>query len=166
MNIQVDEQRAFYEVRGSTATELRTAVEDGGPDNGTSHARTDWQIRWRYTTAGQAGRCGILSGFVTLDLEVTLPRWNHADDASTLANSWNDYIEALRRHEDAHVNIAISAGKRMVRALRGFRRYPSCFALEKRADAGLRRILRAHRSRQSAYDERTGHGTAQGAVFP
>jgi predicted secreted Zn-dependent protease len=166
VNIQVVRERAFYQVRGSTATELRASVEAGGSGNGSSDARTDWRIEWRYTTEGQGGRCGILGGIVMLGLEITLPRWNHAEDASALANSWNAYTEALERHEQGHVSIATSAGKRMVRALRGLRRYPSCFALQRRADAALRRILRAHRSRQDAYDERTGHGAAQGVVFP
>ena len=160
----------YYDVKGTSALELRTAMDRLGPKDpadGTAYAGfTKWTIAWSYDYATAAG-CAVSNPRVVVRIQIKLPRWRAARRADpALARQWARFVEALRRHEEGHAAIALQAGRRIARRLGSFRPFRACARLERAADAAADRILLQTGKAERAYDERTGHGATQGARFP
>jgi predicted secreted Zn-dependent protease len=159
-----------YDVAGTSADELRAAMERLGPKDrvsGTPYAGfTRWRIEWSYNYA-RAAACAVTGVRVVARIQITLPRWRRTRRADpSLAAEWKRFVAALRRHEDGHAAIARSAARRIARRLRLLGTFRSCARLERAADAAGARILEEARAAETAYDERTRHGDTQGARFP
>lgn len=89
-----------YPVHGSSPDEWIRFIELTGPrEFGIAHAAyTSWQLTW------------TSDGSVSLYVEVTLPVWLQRDTAPpTQCRRWNQFVDALRRHEETHVDNAIEA---------------------------------------------------------
>ena len=159
-----------YDIAGSSADELRAAMQRLGPKDpvsGTPYAGfTRWRFAWSYDYA-RAAACAITDVRVVARVQITLPRWRGTHRAdSSVAAEWTRFVVALRRHENGHAAIVRSAARRMARRLGLLRTFRSCARLERAADAAGARILEEARAAEAAYDERTRHGDTQGARFP
>ncbi len=92
-------QVEYYDVTGSSLAEVAGQLD---PD--------EWghcQASYNYTYAATGGRTTRIN--VTLTLSMRLPRWRGKgwQQASPQARrEWNRMLQALRRHEDGHADIA------------------------------------------------------------
>jgi predicted secreted Zn-dependent protease len=156
----------YYDVAGASADELRAQLDLHGP-TGQQDAYTDWWVQWRYDRVQAANGCELRSLAVTLDVTFTFPRWSPPDDAAPgLRERWEDYLAALRVHEEGHKEIALRAANEIAAALSSLPASPSCAELEQAADGTGERILERYRQQELSYDRQTDHGATQGARFP
>ena len=70
-----------YEIRGSTAKELKEQMKRLGPRKGDRvyDAYTKWKVAWTYAFVTREGKCAISSIDVYVDFTITLPQWNHSE---------------------------------------------------------------------------------------
>jgi predicted secreted Zn-dependent protease len=163
--IRISEE--FYDIRGSTAEELGLEMRRLGPeeDGRRFHGHTAWNINWRYTSQPWGNACGATRVEVTAVIVITLPRWDPPPQApDELRHRWDVYLTALREHEEGHRDLAVAAARRVHSRLSGFRT-GDCRTFSREANAEGRYILDRLRADNRRYDEETGHGRTQGAVW-
>jgi predicted secreted Zn-dependent protease len=151
----------YYDVGGTTAAQIRARLNaraPKSPDGFRGDAFTRWQFRWSWPGYGGAN-CQLSKAVVTLRVVVSFPRWTHPKVASAaVAADWARYSRALARHEQGHVDYAVTHQQSVVRAVKR----ASCGS----ADAAARTQLNLIRKHDVAYDLATQHGATQGARFP
>ena len=152
---------AYYDVKGSTETELRdqlNALAPTAPDGTRGDALTLWYVRWTWDGYGTED-CDLRSASATYDIRVTMPRWAPPSNASpALVEKWNRYILALAGHEKGHVDNVIANLPVVINAIRR----ATCSTAEARAQE----ILAGMRQNDVNFDASTNHGETQGAKFP
>ena len=166
MVVRSDEEH--YTIFGSTAAELRRAMREAGPaENGRRwDGYTSWNLRWRFRYGMRTGFCRITKVTVEYEPRIVLPRWNAPADAPAMLRAqWNEFARALRTHEEGHRNIGAEAARQILRRI-GDVTLPSCTHMAAEANRVGHRTLDEFRARQRQYDEETGHGRTQGAVWP
>lgn len=150
----------YYDIYGQTAKDLRSQMNALGPLDGGRRwdAYTAWYIRWNWPGYGTRN-CDLSRATTSLEITVTLPRWANPEGAdAALITKWNKYYGALARHEQAHVDNALEGYPKVLQAIQN----ATCATAEQAALQAIEPIHAADRD----YDKKTGHGAAQGAVFP
>jgi predicted secreted Zn-dependent protease len=154
-----------YAVTGSTARQIRAVMELLGPIRAGRRygAYTDWEVRWRLSPR-RDGELFVAGGVdVVADAVVTLPSWRRPSSASErLAAAWRRYLGALRRHEQAHVEIAEAAARLVDERLGCLEGAPSLAALEQAARGVVADAVARMRRVEREYDQATDHGRLQG----
>ncbi len=165
----VTEKNAFYDVRGSTAAEVRNKLNALGhksTDGKTFDGLTESQISWRFTRRSTGYGCAMDSVNTTVNVTFTMPQWVDRYSApQDVRLQWDAYYEALRRHEEGHKEIAVQGAREIEQALLTMSAR-DCAQLDAQANAKGHQILELVRARQRQYDARTEHGKTQGAKFP
>ncbi len=121
------------------------------------HGYTNWNIRWNYRWfRAPNGACRITE--VTTDLRVTvqLPALSGGSEAQR--RRFDTYLDALRAHEDEHVELSRQAAHRIDREIAALPAVYGCHVLEEQADALGHRILAEFREKEKQYDRKTEHG--------
>jgi predicted secreted Zn-dependent protease len=158
----------YYAVYGSTAAALRQSMRESGPASGGRRwdGYTRWNVRWRFRYAPEAGTCRVTEVRVEYTSTIVMPRWRPPPNASPmLRRDWDDFVRALRTHEEGHRNIGADAARQVMRRV-GSVTAPSCELIGERANGVGRQTLEEYRVVQRQYDEETGHGRTQGARWP
>jgi predicted secreted Zn-dependent protease len=165
--IRVSEE--FYDIRGSTAQALSLEMRRLGPpteDGRRASGYTAWNIRWRFRPESQGSACMASWVEVQAGIVITLPRWNPPPDASReLRSQWNTYLAALRAHEEGHRDLAVAAARQVHARISSFLT-ASCQDFERLVNREANLILDQLREDNLRYDEETGSGATQGAVWP
>jgi predicted secreted Zn-dependent protease len=157
----------YYDVQGRTFDELSSGMHRLGPRvAGTSvvgETRSPIRWNWRLESTG-ASLCSIREVTVSVNAEVTLPRWNPPPDAEPgLVAEWKRFLFALEMHEAGHKDISAKAGRDIVNSLRGMTGL--CSEINSRANDVARAIVDNASEEQRAYDVATRHGLTQGTSF-
>jgi hypothetical protein len=151
----------YYDVHGGTAAALRAELNALGPtdESGVRHdANTHWELHWNWPGTPD-GSCGVARAVVTHSVVVTFPRWLPAGSVDAeLVSHWQRYVQALSAHEQGHVDLTLALLPKLEVAIKN----ASCSTANDVGDA----LLSDARAEQKRYDDRTGHGRTQGAVFP
>jgi predicted secreted Zn-dependent protease len=170
--VGAEERTAYYQISGTTANELRQAMDrlrPTGPDGKRHDAITTWDIPWRYHVVAVEGWCAVQSIEVSLDLVTTVPRWtNEAAAPAALAGQWRAYLAALAKHEDGHKQLAIEAAA-AVRDLGAHIKVPqraNCAEVGRTIDTAAKAVIQEYQAKERQYDEETDYGRTQGARFP
>jgi predicted secreted Zn-dependent protease len=160
-----------YTVTGDDADAVRRSLSRlglVGADGKRYDGDTKWAVHWQYASQSDAsGSCAVASSSVVLNVDMTLPQWEHSTDVSeALQNRWETYLAALRVHEDGHVKNAEREAAAIAQMLQTIGPQSDCELLnQKLLDLG-QQIQQRYKDNDAEYDERTGHGRTQGAVFP
>jgi predicted secreted Zn-dependent protease len=159
----------YYSIHGHTADELRQQLNKYGvkTEKGEPHdAVTRWYVKWRFGVSSKGGRCIIRDVKTSADVIYTLPKWtDEAKAPQELRNRWHRYQRALKKHEDGHRDIGVSAAAEIEQAIGTLGSEVNCRSLEGKANALGESILEKFRHKEWTYDILTGHGMTQGAVF-
>ncbi len=152
----------YYDIHGMTAGELRSQMNELGPTDPNDHKRMDavtlWNFRWNWPGYGSA-QCDLVSGSVTYEIKMTLPRMADQGRVSAgLNEKWNTYISALVGHERGHAEFVVKEAPEVLKAIKS----ASCLT----ADAAAGHVLDIIRRHDRDYDAETNHGETQGASFP
>ena len=167
--ITVDLLERNYVVAGDNAQEMGRSMRSNGPVSGGRRfsAVNSWRLSYQYRFGrSRANRCELSDVRITLNVRVTMPEWERPTTApAELVTDWEDYERALRLHEEGHRDWAIRGARELLSRLRSFKT-ETCVFMEREvrslADGIIERFSRQNRD----YDEETGHGRTQGAVWP
>lgn len=158
----------YYTVTGASLREVHESLVQRRPwrTNLSFYARTDWEVKWtsRFAQHRQQFR---LQQF-NLDTRVTmlLPRWTPPEGVdSEVARHWQEYLDNLLAHESGHVSIARQAARNIRNRVNALAGYGSGAALRKAVERAVDEVLDQAKRQEREYDQRTGHGATQGAVF-
>jgi len=157
----------YYDVHGRTFEALRADMRRLGPkvDGTTFIGETRSPMRWTWRTESRSSTsCSISDVTVSVNAQITLPRWTPPPDTEPgLADEWKRFLAALETHEAGHKDISAKAGQDIIDRLRGLSGL--CSQLGTRANDLARVIADRARDQQAAYDAATRHGLTQGAAF-
>jgi predicted secreted Zn-dependent protease len=155
----------YYEVRGATAEALLASMRVH--QLSTNHASTDWHIDWNYECLIKPDECILRSFNVRVLIRYTLPQWVDSQRADkALQGEWQRYFDALRLHESGHGGFGIAAAKEIVRLVNSRDwRAADQKEFKARLDEECEKTVQEFRTREVAYDEKTDHGRAQGALL-
>jgi len=136
---------AYYSVRATTTDKIFEEIKASGlrEENGrfaAGLASAKSEIRW---TARETGAlCTPQSVTIALDIVVTLPRHEHANDLTQdLRERWEHFSASVVQHEQGHVDIFVkgaNAAKASIDAV--LKKWVSCADLERT----LRRLWEIH----------------------
>lgn len=130
-------------------------------------AYTDWQIRWSYTPRESSGRHLVASARVEVVVTRTLPCWRAPAAADrSLVSTWNVLVAAITRHEQGHVDIAVSGARSLHAAIVGVSQSAVREDLERKVAAVAEVALATVRAADLDYDVATQHGARQGVCLP
>lgn len=167
--VLLNDRVVTYPVRGRTVGEVWRAMTAAAPTaTGTAyHGRNDFALSWQWRTAAGTGLgCELRDPRVSVTSQITVPTLVPDSAAEPrLVERWAAYDAALRRHERGHEVIAARAAGDLVHALRRVRT-AGCLAADSEGDRTARAALTALQAAERAYDDSTGHGRTQGAVWP
>lgn len=164
------EQRETYVVQGVNRRELRAALRqaqaDGRDEREASVARTSQDLSMRYELEPVDGGCRAKDLVVSLDVTIHLPEWVPEGVANKgLVEDWNRMRDALERHEEGHRDIALESAHYLLAGLRDLGLQADCQSLRREAQKVFFRAQLRYSVRDGAYEHRTQHGIAQGAVL-
>lgn len=169
-HLNINVTHSTYQIEGSTAEELREQLDQHGVEDEYGErfdGHTQWQIVWSYPYHQDAGTCSIGQVEVIAEITIMLPEWEPPEGApKTLISSWEEFVGALRAHEEDHQDISIEAAGQIYEALSNLPTYPTCEELEQAADEVGENILENYREMEAVYDAETNHGREDGAHFP
>jgi predicted secreted Zn-dependent protease len=152
-----------YAVTGQDYQSLLNSMNVNGPRG--FHGLANWKIRKGFTTTKTKDGCQIATLHLAVTGEILMPRWEDKSTASAdLQQRWARYYDALKLHEDGH----IQHGRELALLIRG--RLMSlgtlpCERLPEIAEGEYQRVYSNLKSRDKEYDVRTNHGATQGARF-
>ena len=165
----VGERTEYYEITGSSARELRKAIDRLRPTDAKGErfdAHTKWDVRWRYQLTLGERSCALREFGTSVQILITLPNWARRPAGSALAARWERYSEALSEHEREHVAIGVRAASAIQERVSALEAAPTCQLLEQSIKTKAESILDEFRAEEATYDRRTRHGATQGALFP
>lgn len=146
-----------YPVHGLTAQEIWRDIGRKGPhqlERGL-YAQAEAEIRfgWDVTFASSKEACRVRSAMVLLDVNILLPDWaDQARGSEALRDAWNSYIAKVRRHEEHHKDVALTAAKEIDRAIMAAPAHRTCRSLEHYIKANAEKILAKERAQQAHFD--------------
>jgi predicted secreted Zn-dependent protease len=129
--------------------------------------QADWNIEWRPCMEPFGAGCRIGGVESVVNVTYTLPRWvDLARGEAPMRGRWQKYAESLYQHEKGHGRIALEVANLIESQIVGLTDAADCGAVNAEAARRVEQAMRAGEAMQNAYDQETGHGIAQGAVFP
>lgn len=126
------------------------------------HGHTAWNIRWQFRwDQHPSGRCTLRSNQTHLKITITMPQLVSSDAA--IRSAFQRYHSALQQHELSHANMAREAAREIDLRIRTTPSIASCEDLERHINQLGNRLIRQAGERERAYDQRTRHGSTEGA---
>lgn len=158
-----------YKVQGKSVSDLRARMMQDGPVDAQKRHHpgfTTWRVNWIFGCGATGGEVRLERISVKVDVKYTLPEWEKPGDADPeLAAKWQNYMLALRKHEDGHRDIGVRAGRRILETLEQLPAAESCMKAGQAANESGQKILQSFRDEELEYDRTTRHGATQGAVL-
>jgi predicted secreted Zn-dependent protease len=163
--VTVIDDTTLFPIIGATSMEIGKQLKRAHSDSdyvGATAPQVQWQLRIRHV----GDRCDLVGVAVEVEIRTVLPVWRRPPGASdALAKQWAAFMEATKRHENGHRNIAIATAASIARTLEGDQGLP-CEGLEKLANASAQAQWALGNQHQLIYDEATLNGATQGSRWP
>ncbi len=159
----------YYVFGGTNAIQMRAAMIEARPWKQTMNfdAHTKWDVNSTYRYARTNGEFKLTDVDVKCKVAITLPMWIPGKPVTReLVSRWQRCLAGLSVHEQGHLQLAQGAAAEVRRQLGELAGFASAQDLRKAADHALNGTIEEFRQRERKYDEVTGHGRTQGAIFP
>ena len=166
--LTLEMHEAFYGITASTAEELAEAMRRLGPDVDGDRVpgATRQDVSFDYQVVRSGPNCRIRAVQVRLEMTTTLPRWLNASAAPAgLRQQWEEFTEAVRRHEEVHKEINLAGARDMLRKVASVSPR-SCVHLDRETRAQAGESVQHFGSENARYDRDTVGGQSQGVVWP
>lgn len=159
-------QEILFPVRGESLKDVGAGVH--GHIHGGYAGYANWNTQYSMDVHKCLfGKCTAKRISINFQSKITLPEWRSsgAFNANVLPR-WNQFIAALRVHEEGHVDIALSEAKTLVAELEAMSpiKADSCNQLEDKVRQIVDIAVKAGIKASERYDVLTKHGELQGAV--
>jgi predicted secreted Zn-dependent protease len=166
----VTEKEEYYEVTGQDEKELRKQMSRNGSswsDGNRYDSVTSWRVTWDYGYDLTPRACSPASFRAHVEIAIRYPKWIRADDVpSPLKEKWDTYMASLAVHETGHRDMAVEAVEDLTRTIADMPAAPTCAELDRKIKCLCHERMQKLNEDAKEYDSMTGHGFAQGAVFP
>lgn len=166
----VTEKYEYYEISGDCEKDLRGQMRQNGVtwnDGKKYQSLTIWHVTWDYDYDRTPQACVADSFRAKVEIIFRYPRWVRSDAAApSLVEKWDEYMRHLTVHENGHRDMAVAAAAELSRAVAALPPATTCAELDRRVRALCRVRMQKLSEDERGYDETTGHGKTQGAVFP
>lgn len=162
-------QTKYYPVFGSDSASIRRSIQQNGPVGKFGkryHAQTQWDIKWDYRWIQSHATCRLTQVNVGIDIEYLLPELQSLDSLQNpLSDDWDNYFQALFKHEQQHKNYGVHAARELEQKLLTVPPQ-SCSALETKLADTAKEVLDKYDQLEKNFDRETDHGTKQGIILP
>jgi predicted secreted Zn-dependent protease len=156
-----------YYLHGSTGHDLTLDLASKRTAGERFTGWTRWRTRWTFQPVHTERGCEVGPVDVQLLITQVLPGWHTPDDADPeFLMRWRDYLDALEEHENHHAHLAESAAQRIQATLQSLPARASCEQMRHEANRVGHQQVEDLRRANHLYDDVTGHGATQGAIFP
>jgi predicted secreted Zn-dependent protease len=161
----------YHDISGDTEEALASALRQLSYAHASGDrffsANTHWRLRWNFRVESTGRSCHLANATIELDVDMNLPRWKAPPGAAPeLVKRWNTFSTALRKHEDGHRDIALTAAREVQARVAKIPPTRDCETLKKNLSRSADATLREFRDKEESYDVTTMHGRTQGAAFP
>ncbi len=155
----------YYEVSGSSVSELEASLRERGPKDDLGKARfayTDWTVEWNWKRFDD-GTIDPQSIKLTCIATILLPKVANTDGkiADDLLSAWNGFIERTKAHELNHVSHIDKTAPAILTRLKEEHRRTGTLTRE-RAEKIISEVIAEIRGLDRRYDARTNHGFTEG----
>jgi len=151
-----------YEVTGLSPAHLIESFRNR-PDP-TVMATTRGGVDIRYDFAFGNDECRLMQIDLTLDIDITYPRWREeAQGSASMQVEWQRFKTALETHEQGHVDRFRRAVTSLSDRLVTIRPAASCQTVRAAVEAERQRFHQDISIIQADYERETDNGAAQGA---
>jgi len=167
---QLTERDTFYQISGNTAAQLVDEIEYRSPRfdhyNGQTAIRESVPIataslkpRWRMEVLQmQQQFCKVATVETHADVEYTYPQWVDYDQGNPrLQERWNQFFNAVVRHEHEHRNILMRALAKVEPAVLALPAQGDCDAVVETANGVIHGIIDQSNEEQRRFDETDDH---------
>ena len=154
----------FYGIIASTAEELAEAMRRVGPEVSGNRVpgATSQEVSFEYQVVRNGSDCRIRAVQVRLEMTTTLPQWINASAAPTeLREQWEEFADAVRRHEEVHIEISLAGARDMLRKVSSVSPR-SCTELDRETRAQAGASVQRFATENARYDRDTVGGQRQG----
>jgi len=166
----IDVRRNYYDVQGMSAMEIRRDLYARSPvfaHGDIRDAQTDWIVAWEIDWSESETGCRVDGVSTTVEISYLLPRLqNWQSLPAELRAEWDDYMDALLRHELRHHHFAVDAARKIESVLSDLREHDTCDAAAEEAERIAGNVIQTARRRERQYDDTTRYGVAEGAELP
>jgi len=160
---------SYFYVDGPSATVLAAQIEQIGPPgaDGKRYAgKTRWDEQWKFKHEQHGVTCEMKEVAVAVGVAQTLPKWrSEKKGVAALKTRWQQFTDALKRHEDGHKDHGVAAGREIEAALLAAKPASNCEDLAASANSAADAIVKRYQKLDQEYDRKTGHGRTQGAAL-
>ena len=163
----ITEKTIYYGVSGATEADIRKMMDQRRPrdnNNAERDSLTKWNVAWEFSLRTTRG-CEVAKVTVEANISIHLPRLDPAAPPDR-QQKFAAYQAKLLAHEKRHVQIAKETVQQVEDVLYELPPGNTCEALHRSADAAVQPLLQEAAFRNAAYDDETGYGETEGAVFP
>ena len=158
----------YYPVTGKTVERIARSMYENGPrsEEDAFYAATSSQTGFSYRTLKGERYCRLDNVGVRTDVVMLLPQWvDRADAPEGLRRAWDKFLDRLLTHEGEHYRIVDKSTRQLFHALAGMRA-DDCAFLDSQAKITVEEMSAMQTALNVSFDERTDHGTGDGAVWP
>ena len=160
---------SYYYVDGPSAAVLAARIDQNGPpgaDGKRYPGKTKWDVQWKFRHEQHGVTCTMKEVAVAVGIAQTLPKWHgEPKGAAALKTRWQQFVDALKRHEDGHKDHGLAAGKEIEAALLAANPASNCEDLAVSANSAAETIVKKYQKLDEDYDRKTDHGRSQGATL-
>lgn len=149
---------AYYEIGGRTFQDIRREMYYRSPGSRLSGKRVaiawcEWSLGWVIHTIDDGTMCRIDAVDTRLDVTITMPRWvNYSAAPDGMKAAWDNYYQALLKHEEAHSDYGIAAARDIQRRLPELMGRHSCTDLTDDGTQLAKKILKVYREKDEEHD--------------
>lgn len=166
--VRVNISYQYYPVKGNTINEIAASLQKNGPrsENSLFYATTTSQTGFSYRRVERGAHCKLENVGVRTDVVMLLPQWvDRSESPERLKRAWDEFLDNLITHEGEHYRIVDESTTRLYQALTGMRA-DNCALLDSQAKATVEEISGQQTELNHRFDQETGHGMDDGAVWP
>lgn len=149
---------SYFTIGGASLEDLQEQLNTRGPvvkSTGQRHpGATVMEFTKRLQYRGRKGACRIGKADVSVKASITLPRWTAPKNASAEARLvWDTLSSDIKRHEEAHVNIAKKYANEIERELLAVPPQKTCEIAAEKGREVFRRGLARHHAAHVRFDQ-------------
>ena len=159
-----------YAVSGCSANDIAASLR--GSTHQSSAGRyevgiTSSTTRYSYRYEDAGATCRLRQANIQADITVLLPELaNTVGLSAGVKQRWEEFMAALRQHEQGHVDIILASAGKIKAAFEAQQQAVQCPALETALKGAVSRETDVANAANEAYDASTNHGVSQGVAFP
>ncbi len=168
-SVSVEHNWIYFSVNGVDQSSVLSSLQDAAvARNVRTAANTDWSMSWRFDYNKNSG-CRLENIRVSVEITTHFPRFPEIENLGD-ENPYIDVIalygKRLRTHENFHADITSTGAHLLKDLLSKLPPMANCEELDEKANRVGYDIIRKTRDINATYDQATGQGRFEGAIFP